>query len=300
MSRRLLVSRPWITASLTAIAVTLCGSGTALAQAWPLPARVGAVSFVYQDVMNDGHRAQDGTMVRGYDSMSRSMLFTFDYAFSDRLSVTFGLPYLGSKYEGPLPSFFLLPLDECHCWNHGWQDLGGAVRYTLVNGIVAVTPSISVNVPSNNYEYQGEAVLGMNLNEVRFGVDVGHRLARWPRLAVNAKYSYAVVEKVLDMSMNRSNVAIEPSYVVMRKLTAGGVFTWQRTHGGLRSTEFDTDEEIVQFDRLIRDNNFHIGFNVARSFRHFEVFGGYVSYVSGTDTHAGHALTFGISLPFER
>jgi len=43
---------------------------------------------------------------------------------------------------------------------------------------------------------------------------------------------------------------------------------------------------------------FHIGLNVARSFGHFEVFGAYLSYVGGTDTHAGHALTFGISLSF--
>ena len=32
---------------------------------------------------------------------------------------------------------------------------------------------------------------------------------------------------------------------------------------------------------------FHIGLNVARSFGHFEVFGAYLSYVRGTDTHAG-------------
>jgi hypothetical protein len=78
------------------------------------------------------------------------------------------------------------------------------------------------------------------------------------------------------------------------------VFAWQRTHGGLGSNEFATEEQFVQFDRLIRDNNFHMGVTVARTFRHFDLFGSYLHYVSGTDTHAGYAITTGVAFPFER
>ena len=73
--------------------------------------------------------------------MSTGALFAFDYALTDRFSFTVGLPYLGSKYTGPEPSLFLLPIDECYCWNHGWQDLGATLRYNLANGAFAVTPS---------------------------------------------------------------------------------------------------------------------------------------------------------------
>ena len=289
-----------ICAPLVAVGVSLCCPRAAFAQAWPAPARVGAVSFVYQAVANTGHRLHDGSMLRGFDSYSQSLLINVDYAVSDRFSFAFGIPYLASKYSGPEPSLFLLPLDECHCWNHGWQDVAGTARYNFVNGAVALTPSVSVGTPSHNYEYQGEAVLGLNLNELRIAVDAGHRFAAMPRLSVSGRYSYAFVEKVSDLSINRSNFAIEPSYAVARKLTASAVFAWQRTHGGLRSNEFATEEQFVQFDRLIRDDNFHLGATVARTFRHVDVFGSYLHYVSGTDTHDGYAITVGVSFPFER
>jgi hypothetical protein len=289
-----------ILAPLVAVGVSLCCVQPAFPQAWPAPANVGAVNVVYQTVANTGHRLHDGTILEGYDSYSQSVLVNVDYAVTDRFSFALGLPYVAAKYTGPEPSLFLLPIDECHCWNHGWQDIGGTVRYTLVNGVVALTPSVSFGTPSHNYEYQGEAVLGLNLNELRIAVDAGHRFAAMPRLSVSGRYSYAFVENLQDESIDRSNFTIEPSYFVTRKLMLSGVFAWQRTHGGLRSNEFETEEQFLEFDRLIRDNSFHMGATLARRFRHFDVFAAYLNYVGGTDTHDGHAITAGVSWPFER
>jgi hypothetical protein len=207
---------------------------------------------------------------------------------------------VAAKYTGPEPSLYLLPLDECHCWNHGWQDIAATARYTVVNGLFALTPSVSIGTPTNNYEIQGEAALGLGLNELRFALDAGHRFAAMPRLSLSGRYSYSFVENLEEGSIDRSNFAIEPMYIVTRKMYVSGVFAWQRTHGGLASNEFATEEEFVQFDRLIRDNNFHMGATIARTFRHFDVFGSYLHYVSGTDTHAGYAITTGVSWPFER
>lgn len=285
---------------LVAVGISLCCVRPVFPQAWPAPANVGAVSVVYQAVANTAHRLHDGSILEGYDSYSQSVLINVDYAVTDRFSFELGIPYVAAKYTGPEPSLYLLPLDECHCWNHGWQDIAGTARYTIVNGLVAVTPSVSIGTPTNNYEYQGEAALGLNLNELRLAVDAGYRLAAMPRLSVSGRYSYAFVENLADGSIDRSNFAIEPSYLVSRKLIVSGVFAWQRTHGGLRSNEFVTEEQFLEFDRLIRDNNFHMGATVARTFRHFDVFGSYLHYVSGTDTHAGYAITTGVSWPFER
>src|SRR5688572_23901077 len=77
---------------------------------------------------------------------------------------------------GPEPSFFALPIDDCLCWNSGWQDIAATVRSNVSNGVFALTPSISVGMPSHDYDYFGEAVLGRNLNEVRIAVDAGRRL----------------------------------------------------------------------------------------------------------------------------
>ena len=111
------------------------------------PAGIGVVSVVYQSIDNTNHRLTDGSLFDGYDSVSRGVLLSLDYAISDRFSFTIGVPYLGSKYTGPEPSFFGLEVDDCFCWQHGWQDFGATARYNLGNGAFALTPSISVGVP---------------------------------------------------------------------------------------------------------------------------------------------------------
>ena len=273
---------------------------SAFAQAWVAPAGVGSVNVIYQTIDNTGHRLTDGSVLKGYDSVSRGLLFEADYAVTDRFSISAGLPYIGAKYVGPEPSFSQLPIDECRCWNRGWQDFFVTARYNLISGSFALTPSVSFGVPSHDYSFFGEAVLGRNLREIRMAIDAGQRLD-WisPRLSVQGRYSYAIVEQVLDLPNNRSNAALESAFLLTRKVSARGVLSWQRSHGGLLAEEFDTPERFEQYDRLVKDNSFHIGGGVSYSFPKFDVFAAYVRYVGGTDTHAGRAITTGLSWPFE-
>ena len=124
-------------------------------------------------------------------------------------------------------------------------------------------------------------------------------------------YSYAFVERVIDIPNNRSNASVEGTYLLLkRRLAARGVASWQRTHGGLLAGspppaslvfpgELTTPERVLQHDRLLRDNYFHAGGGFSYSFPRMDVFASYIAFVSGTDTHAGSALTLGISWPFE-
>jgi hypothetical protein len=282
--------------------VLVCANPTRVsAQAWVAPAGVGSVSVAYQTIDNTGHRAADGLIVRGFDSASKSLLINVDYAVTDRVSFSVDFPYVAAKYLGPEPSFFALPLDDCLCWNHGWQDVGVTARYNIANGAFALTPSIAAGMPSHDYEYFGEAVLGRNLNEVRIGIDAGHRLDKIsPRLSVAGRYSFAFVEKVLDLSNNRSNMSVEAGYLATRKLVTRVAFSWQRSHGGLRSTEFVNEEQASQFDRILRDNSFHVSGGASYSLLRVDLFASYTHYAGGTDTHVGHAVTAGVSVPFER
>lgn len=289
------------TVALACVALCLTASA-ASGQAWVAPARIGAVTFVFQSIDNTGHRIHDGSLYPpGYDSVSRTFLMNFDYAVTDRFSFAVDVPYVGTKYTGPEPSLFGLALDDCFCWNHGWQDLGATARYNIANGAFALTTSIALGVPTHNYEAFGEAVLGRNLNEVRIGIDAGQRLdAISSRLSVYGRYSYAVVEKVLDVSNNRSNMALGSDVLITRRLSGRVGFSWQRSHGGLRSTEFTDDIQYQQYDRILRDNYFHVSGGVTVSLPRVDVFATLVRYVSGSDTHTGHALNAGVSFPFER
>jgi hypothetical protein len=148
------------------------------------------------------------------------------------------------------------------------------------------------------------------LKELQLTIDAGHSLdAITPRLSIAGRYSYAIVERVLDIPNNRSTAIVSGSFRVTDRVSAQGLVRWQRTHGGLRAGslppaaliapgEINTPERVEQHDRLLRDNSTHVGGSVSYELSRFELFTSYLAFVGGTDTHAGRAVTAGISVPF--
>ncbi len=313
-----LVRRRHIPAPVFAFAAFFAIASSAVAQAWIAPRGFGSVSLSYQSISNTGHRRSNGFLVEAGQSLNMGLYLEGEYSLTDRLSLGAALPYVFGKsttVNPPPPPIPYFPWDKCHCWQSGWQDFGFTARYNLVHaasGAFALTPSVSVGVPSHNYEFRGESVLGRHLKEVRIGVDAGQRLdVISPNLFVEGRYSYAFVERVIDIPNNRSNASVEGTYLLLkRKLAARGIASWQRTHGGLLfgspppaslvfPGEVNMPERLLQHDRLLRDNYFHAGGGLSYSFPRIDVFLSYIAFVSGTDTHAGRALTLGVSWPFE-
>src|SRR5215831_19444226 len=286
------------------------------AQAWVLPRGEGDISFTYQRIDNTGHRRTNGFLVPRGRSLDMSLYLEAEYAFTNRLSVTAALPYVFAKYTDPNPPPSPIPFlseDQCRCWQSGWQDVGLTARYNLIggaSGAFALTPSVSLGVPSHDYNFRGEAALGRNLREVRIAIDAGRRLIELSSsLSIQGGFSYAFVEKFTGISTNRSNVRVEAAYVIKRKLQIYGQAFWQHTHGGLRlgspppadlvvPGEVNTPVLLDQHDRLLRDNYWHAGGGLGYSFPHVDVFARYSAFVGGTDTHAGRALTISFVVPF--
>jgi hypothetical protein len=286
----------------------------AWAQAWVPPAGLGSVTVAVQTIDNTGHTDTDGEFARIGRSVNTRLDIEADYAFTDRLSLSAGLPFVFAKYVDPLPYPPPIPFqarDDCRCWQSGWQDFNFTARYNLINGDFALTPSVSFGVPSHDYEFRGEAVVGHRLKEMRISVDVGQRLATIsPKLYVQGRYSYAFVERPIDVPNNRSNATAEAGFLITRRLAARGLFLWQRVHGGLRfggsdssalpfPGDVNTPERMFHHDRLLRDNNWRLGAGITYSMPQIDTFASYVEFVRGTDSHAGRAFTVGISWPFE-
>jgi hypothetical protein len=285
-----------------------------VAQAWTPPAGTGSVSVSYQVIENVGHRQTDGTVIDQGKSTNMGAGLDIEYALTDRLTVSAGIPYVFAKYVGPNPPpppAPYLPIDSCRCWHGGWQDFAFAARYNLVNGTFGLTPAVSMGVPSHDYDFRGEATLGSHLKELRLGADAGQRLdVISPKLSVQARYAYAVVERPLGIGHNRSNAAVEGDYTFTRRLAIRAIVSWQHTHGGLRfgsgpgaelvfPGEVNTPERLFQHDRLLRDNNWRLGAGGAYSRPRLELYASYIYYLTGTDSHAGRAITTGVSWPFE-
>jgi len=294
----------------------MIAANDAKAQAWVLPRGEGAVSFIYQRLDITGHRRTNGFLVPRGRSLDMSLYLESEYAFTNRFSVTAGIPYLFTKYTDPNPPpppIPLLPGDQCRCWQSGLQDFGLTARYNLVggaSGAFVLTPSVSLGVPSHDYEFRGETALGRKLREVRIGVDVGRRLKEISSsLSVQGGYSYAFVERPMGIPSNRSNVRVGAAYLIKRRLQLHGQAFLQRTHGGLRfgsptspelpfPGEVNTPDLLFQHDRVMRDNYWQAGSGLAYSFPQVDVFVTYIAFVGGTDTHAGRALTIGFAVPF--
>jgi hypothetical protein len=295
-----------------AAVVVFASRPAAAGQAWVAPAGVGAISVTYQVIDNAGHRLTDGTLLDDGKSTNMAAAIEAEYAVTDRLSLSAGLPYVAARYRGPGPTpFVFLPVDSCRCWHSGFQDFSFAARYNIVNGAFALTPSVTLGMPSHDYDFRGEATLGTNLKELHLGVDAGRRLdAISPKLFVAGRYAYTIAQRPLGVAHDRSTAAFEGGYSITRRLAARGWVSVQRTHGGLRlgalpgsalefPGEVQTLEQRFQHDRLLRDNNWRAGAGLAYSLPRIDVFGSYIDYVSGTDAHAGHVFTVGVSWPFE-
>jgi hypothetical protein len=282
------------------------------------PPGAGAISASFQAVEHTGHRLTDGTYIDNGRSRSGALFVEVDYGVTRRLSVSFGIPFVFTRYtdDDPPPPFFpFLPRDACRCWHGAWQDVSATARLNLVDSfdhVLAITPSITVGVPSHAYEYRGEAVAGRRLKQIRFAVDAGRRLDELSRrLSVSGRYAYTVVERVLEVSHNRSQAEIETAWQVAPATSVRGFAEIQRTHGGLRAGslpgstlvgpgDIDTPERVAEHDRLLRDNWMHLGAGVTFRIAGQHAFVTYRHFVRGTDPHAGRAVTAGLVWPFRR
>jgi hypothetical protein len=282
------------------------------AQAFTAPEGVGAVTFAWQYVDNTGHRFSDGLFVPRGESATMSALVEVDYSVTDRLAVSVGLPYVFAKYTGAMPPPSGLPVDACGCWHSGFQDVSAAGRYRFGTEDWAITPLVAYGQPSHDYPFQGEAVVGRNLKEVRVGVSAGLKLASLlPKASIQGTYSYAFVEKAIDdIRIDRSNASFDFGYAVSSRLYLRGSGILQRTHGGLRigalsgdpfpfPGELNTPERWSQRDRLLKTNYWHLAAGASFSAGPVDLFASYTKYIWGRDTHNGQALTFGTTWYFE-
>jgi hypothetical protein len=298
-------------AGITLAAVAFPGRPAA-AQAFTPPRRMGAITLAWQYIDNTGHRHTDGYFVARGQSVSQSVLLDAEYALTDRLAVTAGIPYVFAKYTGSLPPLSGTARDACQCWTSGPQDFSFGVRHRFGNESWAVTPLARYGQPSHDYPYGGEAALGRSLTEFQLGVATGMRLGGWAsRANLQATYSYAFVERALDdISVNRSNAFGEIGYMASRRLYLRGAVLFQRTHGGLRlgsdtgvpfplPGEVNTPERRAAADQLRRVNYWHVAGGLAFDAGPVDVFASYIRYVAGTDTHAGQAFTVGTSWYFD-
>ena len=291
-------ARPLLARVLTLVLLP----ASAAAQAFTPPPQVGSVTVGWQWVDNTGHILTDGTLFPRGQSVTTSLMVEVDYGVTERFAATASVPFVFAKYTGDLPPFSRLERDACRCWNQSFQDLSIAGRYRFGDDFWAITPQVRYVLPTHDYPYRGEAVVGPNLQQLLLGISGAWRLTALPKASVQAGYTFAVVEKpVEDMRPNRSNFTASFGYALTRSVFVHGGALFQKTHGGLTAfgVAVAPPDEAAQADRLLKMRYWHLTGGVSYSTRFADLFFSVEPYVWGRDTHDGVAYNVGSTWYFD-
>lgn len=303
--------------TLVTVPVIFAASATpARAQAWLPPQGEGAVSFVYQNMFDRYHQFPGIGKVDAGPTTSRSLLLDVTYGLTDKIAISFGIPWVAAKYVGPgphplvdlsgaSPRFYgATPLDD-GTYHGTFQDVRFDVRYNLTKKGMVLTPFVGTSAPSHAYTTLAHAAPGQSLKALQVGVSGAKMLDRAvPGLFVQGRYAYAIAEKRLDISHNRSNADLEVGYFVTPKLRVLALGAGQLTHGGIdmvRKPQVNLPPlQFLHHDQITRINFLNVGGGAAYSLTEkIDVFGSMIRTVAARNGHmVNRGLSVGLSWSF--
>jgi hypothetical protein len=266
------------------------------AQAWVPEQGDGTVSIAVQELNVKKHLA--GTTLTDSGHINTLVLLTdLSYGLTDSLAVDVALPVVASQYTGPKPHPNT-DIDNGQ-YHSTATDFRVAVRYNISRKGAVFTPYIGSIVPSHSYAFYGHSAPGLRLNELQVGTFVAKLFTSGvPGLFVSGRVGYGFVEKVMDISHNRSMGDLEVGYFITPALRAFGTTSAQYTHGGI---DFPVEGLVavpLQYkevhDIIQQVNYVQLGGGFAYSVSDaVDLFGSFSREVAGRN---GHVLNRGITL----
>jgi hypothetical protein len=274
------------------------------AQAWLPPKGEGSVLISYQYIDFAGHFRPDGSRLAGFQTRSNNVFLEVGYGVTDRLALSASLPHVNNKFTDKETPPFNLPVNvvDDGAYHGAFQDFRFEARYNVLRRPFVASPFFAGVIPSHGYQIIGEAAPGRHLREYLVGGYAGRLLNPvLPRAYVHGLYSYAFVERWMDIPLNRSNVDLAFGYFVVPSVSISFIWSRQWTHGGLAFTQIhDTPAVFLNHDRLVRSNFQHVGVGAGLALnKSVDLHGNFVKYVSGSNTHFGTAISVGVSWTFQ-
>jgi hypothetical protein len=294
--------------------VVVCASRVS-AQAYVPAKGEGSVSFLYQDTFVKDHY-YGTTPVDSGQITSKSLLVDVTYGVTDRLAVSFGIPWIASVYNGtsphplvdrsgPIPIYYGVNPADDGTYHGTFQDLRFDLRYNFVaKKGMALTPFIATSVPSHDYTVLAHTAPGQDLKQLQIGVSGAKLLdALVPGLFVQGTYAYGFAQTVADIPHNHSNAELEMGYFVTPKLRLLALGIGQFTHGGI---DMVANGRVVlgplyqYHDQITQINFLDLGGGVAFALTdRFDFFSSLIRTVAARNGHAiDHGVSLGLSWSF--
>ena len=270
------------------------------AQAWlPLQGE-GQITITYENLYVRDHFDYTGKRFDAGPIRTNTVVTTFEYGLTNKLTLDSELTHVTSKYEGfvgPVPHG---PPDTGF-YHPTFQDARIGIRYNVINRQLIVTPFIATVIPTHHYETRGHTAVGRDLHELQFGVNIGRDLEDiLPRTYVQGRYSYAIAQHVAQLNLNRSNADWEFGYYVTPRFSLRFTGAWQHSYGGIR---IPLDSAMPDYhelhDRAAKSNFTRFGGGLSFSLTKFvDLHADFGNTARGTNTHAARGMSLGISWRF--
>jgi hypothetical protein len=292
-------------ATLAVVSLAPVLSTAAFAQAW-VPARgEGTVSIAFQTMNVEKHLA--GTVEKSAGKIDTDVVLTdFTLGLTNKIAVDVALPVVTSKYTGPTPHPGT-DIDD-GTYRTSATDVRFALRYNMKREGTVITPYVGSIMPSHDYAYYGHAAPGQDLREVQVGVYAAKLVERGlPGLFISGRYGYGFVEKVVNISHNRSLADLEVGYFFNSRFRAFSMANAGYTHGGIDFPQTGgiaalPPEYRTDHDRIQKVHHLDMGGGAAFSLTdNVDVFGSFAKMVAGRNGHAlNYGITTGLSWSFRR
>jgi hypothetical protein len=275
---------------------------TGQAQAW-LPMRgEGQVTITYENLYVKYHFDYTGKKFDAGPIRTNTVVSTFEFGITDKLTLDSQLTHVTSKYEGfvgPVPHG---PPDT-GVYHPTFQDAVVGVRYNVMSRHLYVTPFVAAVVPTHHYETRGHTAVGRDLRELQVGVNVGRDLEEIiPRTYFQARFAYAFVQNVEQFGLNRSNADWEFGYYATPRVSLRFTGAWQHTFSGLR---YPLDQAIPDFhdlhDRAAKSGFLRFGGGLTVTLaKNIDLHADVGNTFRGYTTHGARGLSLGLSFRFSR
>jgi len=297
--------RRFVSTTLAVVSLAPALGTAAFAQAW-VPARgEGTVSMAFQSMNVQKHLS--ATVEKSAGVIDTQVLLTdFTLGLTNKIAVDVALPVVTSKYTGPTPHPGTNVDDGTY--RTSATDVRFALRYNVKREGTVITPYVGSIMPSHDYAYYGHAAPGQDLREVQVGVYAAKLVERGlPGLFISGRYGYGFVEKVVNVSHNRSLADLEVGYFFNSRFRAFTMANAGYTHGGIDFPQTGgiaalPPEYRTDHDRIQKVHHLDMGGGAAFSLTdNLDVFGSFAKMVAGRNGHAlNYGITTGLSWSFRR
>ena len=267
------------------------------AQAW-LPGK-GSYSFGldFSNSLNKKHYTKFGTEVDVGHTDLEVVSLSGSYSPSNRWLINASLPFVNGRYRGANGGGHDTEIDD-GSWHGTVTDLQLSLHYQVTDGPVAFAPYVGVIIPTQEYVTFGHSAPGRGLEEYWVGFYTGTSLNEWiPRTYVQLRANYAFVEKLLDISHDRSNLSLEIGHFLTDRLSVRVLASRQWTDGGISVPVPLTSPLFPVHDRLAAEEFINLGAGVSWTMsERVSIYGLYMEANEGTNAHKlDHRFSLGMS-----